>query len=377
MGDRRCCCGCVEYSDSFNRDDNDLVGPEWIEADEPLEPTYQRIVDNSLEITENWVRYHAPAPDIPVIISVKLLNISEQQKYGVRFCWNIKTDEYLLVTYQSRGAGLQAQILIYEVLSSGTTLIYDSDGPIPGPERCVGLWTSESTGETTDDTIDLYICYNGAAVNVYTQVSGSYGHSWGLVPPSLDGKYVGLEADSSNTLPIRFDNFFFQDHYLHDPTCPECPCLPGDSSPFPDLTLTILLTDNPNGCTTDWTDYDSITLTRVENSLFWTDDGTRFACFEVSNPMGDVVPLYLHIGVGCVGGVWTLSYIRAPYDLGFCFHGPYSAWDKTIYAESTSTDPFIVEFYARNVDTPICARSFDGRDWNNCGGFTIKFILTK
>lgn len=374
---RRCCCGCVEYSDKFNRPDNDLVGIEWTEADEPLEPTFQRIVDNYLEITENWVRYNIPAPAQPVNISVKLLKISEQQKYGVRFCWDIKTNEYLLVTYQSRGPGLQGQILILQVAASGTTLVYDSDGPIPGPERCVGVWTQESTGETTDDSIDLTICFNGNAIQVYTQVSGTYGHSCCISAPSKDGKYVGLEADDSNTLPVRFDDFFFQDHFAHDPTCPACPCLPGDTCPFPELTLTILLGENPNNCKTDWTDYDSIQLVRMENSFWWTDDGTRFSCFEVVNPQGDDTPSYLHIGVGCVGGQWLLAFIVGVYDLGYCFHGPFSPWDRVVYAESVSLNPFLIVFRVPDVVSPICARSFDGTNWNNCGGFTMQFILTE
>lgn len=377
MGDRRCCCcGCPEYTDDFNRDDSNIVGElSWTEADEPNDPTLQRIVSNTLEITTNWVRYNTPAPGVPVNISVKLLTISDQQEYGVRFGWDIVNNDYFLVTYRSRGPGVAGQVRIYSVSGGVETLTYDSDGEIPGPDRCPGIWIQEDTGETDDDTITLHICYTGSAVRAHTQ-SEEHGHSCCL--GEADGRYVGLEARPGNTLPIRFDDFFMQDHYLHDTRCPSCFCLPMDFCPAPSMTLTIYMLTNPEGCTTDWTDGDSVTMTRMENLFHWYVDGALFTCYEISNPQGDRVDKWFYVRVMCGGDIWALQYLISPTEYTFC-QLQSAVWNDVIYSYSVSIDPFIVEFRIPEpgMVTPCCAWSFDGVEYHNCGGFTIRLILTQ
>lgn len=221
MGRRRCCCGCVEYADDFNRDDASTLGNSWemvgYDADWRIDGHRAKAVKGiALLAHEMPDKYGA------IIISVDLLDMRAGDVFEVIFAWKDWKNYYFVRWAPTEGTASYTfeetwTVLIGTVLDGVETIITDHDVLVDGCQELmrVNNHAPITPGGQRDWTVKIY--YDRHTVRV---VDGTTSDMWAcLGPPDPDANRVGLARPDTNTRDLLYDNFWVSDHNVHALPC--------------------------------------------------------------------------------------------------------------------------------------------------------------
>jgi len=194
-GRERCCCGvpgCVIFQDNFDRANSTNLGSDWTEVVGDSE-----IAGNTVQIPDlGLIKCNTPHPiDTPTcVVFADIANDPPSGKYRVLVNY-VDEDNYLFGQYDSAGT-----LSVGEV-AAGVETILDS-------VACGGIVFGDV----------LTVCRNKGGL--YAGVGIASVWAWHCVADN-GGRYTGLASGSGQ---IKFDDFYFEEHYVTDPDCKQCEC---------------------------------------------------------------------------------------------------------------------------------------------------------
>jgi len=252
MGDRRCCCDCRNFEDTFNRADAETLGDSW----ELIGDSEFHIENNKAKAIRGTALWVGELPDSQgsAVLYVTTADMKDGDVYEILFAWKDENnymfvrviarewlgsfpDEYeLSETFEVQIGSVVAGVESY---TSNHDLIH---------EECDELVRVNNNAPMplTSNSMEIKIWFDRNTVSVNTRATG--GDFWVCLGPG-NGKRVGIRHggyQGSNTgsgtidRPIYFDYFFASEHYVTNPTCPDRGCRCGGTFCLPEeLTATL------------------------------------------------------------------------------------------------------------------------------------------
>jgi hypothetical protein len=241
MGRRRCCCGCVQFEDNFERADALDPGPNWegIEIDAEA-----HIEDAKLKVIKGTWLWTGELPDEKgsAVLEVHLADMQPGDVFEVLFAWkdldNFKfvrfeptewlgswPDVYALAdtmkaTIGEVTAGVETSISDHDIMHSGCIQVMRSNNHAPMPQ--------------SSDGVILKIYFDRETFQLDSgAVGGDLWSCWGEGP----WKRVGVRRPYGNTNPLYFDYFFASEHFVTNSECPNRGCRCGAKNCLPPVLL--------------------------------------------------------------------------------------------------------------------------------------------
>lgn len=221
MGRRRCCCGCVEYADNFDRADALTLGDAWelVEVDADW-----RIDGNRAKAVKGTALWKQAMPDRygAVVLSVDLLDMRAGDAFEVVFAWKDSANYYFVRWEPTEGTASYTleetwTVSIGMVVAGVETVVTDHDVLVSGCEETMRVNNHAPITEGGQRDWSVTIYYDRHTVRV---VDGTTSDMWAcLATPEPNANRVGLKRPDSNTRDLWYDNFEVADHNVHATPC--------------------------------------------------------------------------------------------------------------------------------------------------------------
>ena len=216
MGDRRCCCDCIQWRDDFTRDADTTLGSDWYyhgsgEAGTRGSPNWDAY------ITSGVAYFNYPLPDQSFVASFTV--VTPQDGDIIEFC---VTDDPTTAgcndycRFEVDAPGAPNNWWIQSIHGSGS--VYDTTELISGAGTYQEAFLS---------TREFIISFDRHVLRVSdTTPDHPHYELWVCSTTGTDTPYFGIRhGGGPNTL--YFDSFFISDHFVHNPTCPAYGCVCG------------------------------------------------------------------------------------------------------------------------------------------------------
>ena len=209
-----CCCGCIEFTDTFIRDDAATLGGNW---------TYTGggaagISSNRAYITAGEAYYNSGLPDDEGSFAMSIVVDSPQDNdiYDVIISFDGGTSESLVARFEVDAGN---SVWLISLRSDAAELVSDSTELIAG---CGVYQEAFLAGRTFVVSYDREVFRVGGTTPEFPHYE-----LWTCeaTPSNTDIRIGFRHGGGPNTL--YFDNFWISDHYMHDKTCPAYGCLCG------------------------------------------------------------------------------------------------------------------------------------------------------
>lgn len=212
---RRCCCGCPEYSDDFNREDNEDPGPNWpltIGGDTAQIGDWD-ILDNQFysEGTSNSIAiYKTALPDNWMLASAKIVDEQLGGVYRVIVSWK-NMQNYLYGEYE-RVDQTNARISVHQVI-----------GGVESELDYTEYELSIDDQSPPDDCRTLNVCVDPKLFIAFVDSTSTMCRAITNGVEVEDGLRAGVGHDNSS-FANKFDDFWMMEEYgeRHQPDCPLC-----------------------------------------------------------------------------------------------------------------------------------------------------------
>lgn len=214
MGDRRCCCDCWVFTDTFNRDNSTALGTSWNESTGDAAGDWE-ILSNEL---------HEKAGGNGTADAVLLCTVPEPDRSAGE----------MFITIGAKGAAEGDVFRIYPCCTDSETLgpVYVEFTVLADDEWQIDICDSGGVTETTtmqgvevDDKIILEVCADHEHAMVLARVSSDNADppAWDDNLDPGDGCYVAIGHDNA-TNGATFDNFSFGELRRGVIICHDCWC---------------------------------------------------------------------------------------------------------------------------------------------------------
>jgi hypothetical protein len=206
-GRRRCCCGCLEYTDDFGRSDSTNLGERWSEKLGDWEIDTEHLVEAGTLSAK--LLFLLPMPTAAMIVAIDTIDEAVGDKYKIYIGHDHPDEENpnsYWVTFEvvldegQRKANLAAGY-------NDTTLRTASLVPLTGTSRTFGACLAGG--------------YIIARVGGTPCVDQMYGYGLPALAEQPGGRYAGVGNPGGTA--ITLDNWWISDHYAHNKNCPDCP----------------------------------------------------------------------------------------------------------------------------------------------------------
>lgn len=239
MGRRRCCCnGCEIGRDTFDRADNEILGPKW--PDEINGHTAQTgdwdIHDNTAEIQHSSggiaiFGTREPTPDEAMVAWVNCPDIQVGDIYELILNWKDMSTYFF------------AQIEATLESPPGVVWITARLGACSGGVRST-LVEVEVGRSFSDPITGLHHILMNALIGeeglclLMTGTGPDIPKVWEEASPVGEGYWAGIGASGRDNMQL--DDFVFWKHFENDPDCPHCICKCGSVTVPKKLTATFV-----------------------------------------------------------------------------------------------------------------------------------------
>ena len=219
MGDRRCCCDCVQWTDIFGRDAASTLGDNWIyhgagEAGTRGAPNWDAY------ITSGVAYFNFPLPDSAFVATFNF--ITPQDNDIIEFCvtddpTTADCDDFFRFEVEDTVTNKWIQSIHG---SAGS--LYDDDELIAGAGTYQDAFSSSR---------EFLVSFDRAVLRISsTTPEWPHYELWDCSTTATNNPYFGIRhGGGPNTL--YFDTFFISDHYVHNRICPHYGCVCGLADP--------------------------------------------------------------------------------------------------------------------------------------------------
>lgn len=240
MGRRRCCCGCVQFLDEFERPDADTLGPQWELVENDAEWEIEDWKAKASKGTALWVG-QLPDKHGSAILDVELVDMQEGDVFEILWAWKDESN-YMFVRFEVRDGPSEWSLehtmktTIGKVVAGEESSVSDHDVLHAG---CVELMAINNHSPLSygASSRQLRMYFDRNTLQLDSGAAG--GDLWNCVSEA-DGRRVGMRRPDGNTRPLFFNSFFASEHYVTNPTCPDRGCRCGATFCLPDELLAVM-----------------------------------------------------------------------------------------------------------------------------------------
>lgn len=205
-----CCCGCIEFTDLFERPDSTDLGDDWEDCGADWEIRDLHLYTDTDNVAA--VLLHMAGDKVGILEAVLTIWRDDTEE------WNTITSKYQVLIFTGTqeipcAVGTPFIVELEAIgIDTGKLRLYDSSYNLLEERNIVYSGGVAHISVCVGNDIMIIDSLNNVQGHIAYDASGTSGYWFAL-------RYGGY---TSNDGGVYFDSVYYSDHYDHDITCPPC-----------------------------------------------------------------------------------------------------------------------------------------------------------